>query len=89
MLDLLVDGTRISDEIGMARAAFSHFARVLGPPAPRTVTLDLTTISHRPFDLSTLEQPFTPEEIWEAIKRLPSGKALGPDGFTAEFLRAC
>ena len=35
-----------------------------------------------------LEKPFSEEEIWRAVKCLPSSKAPGPDGFTAEFLRA-
>uniref|UniRef100_A0A453NMC8 Reverse transcriptase domain-containing protein n=1 Tax=Aegilops tauschii subsp. strangulata TaxID=200361 RepID=A0A453NMC8_AEGTS len=30
-----------------------------------------------------------PEEIWNAIKLLKARKAPGPDGFTAEFVRAC
>jgi hypothetical protein len=33
--------------------------------------------------------PHSAEEIWNTIKRLPRRKAPGPDGFTAEFLRAC
>lgn len=43
----------------------------------------------RHFDLSALEHPFTEEEVWRAIKLLPTGKALGPDRFSAEFLRHC
>uniref|UniRef100_A0A452YZB4 Reverse transcriptase domain-containing protein n=1 Tax=Aegilops tauschii subsp. strangulata TaxID=200361 RepID=A0A452YZB4_AEGTS len=41
------------------------------------------------FDLSELEAPFTEEEIWRAVRSLPTSKAPGPDGFMAEFLRAC
>jgi hypothetical protein len=39
--------------------------------------------------LDCLDAPFGEEEIWQAVKRLPARKAPGPDGFTAEFLRAC
>lgn len=42
-----------------------------------------------PVDLSDLDAPFTAEEIWQAVQRLPAHKAPGPDGFTAEFLLAC
>ena len=40
-------------------------------------------------DLSELEAPFTEEEVWEVVRRLPHGKAPGHDGFTAEFLQSC
>lgn len=40
-------------------------------------------------DLHELDTPFTEEEIWNTFKRMPARKAPGPDGFTAEFLRAC
>jgi hypothetical protein len=33
--------------------------------------------------------PFSADEVWNAVKRLPARKAPGPDGFTAEFVRAC
>ena len=39
--------------------------------------------SSLPGDLACLEAPFSPEEIWDAVKRLPARKAPGPDGFTA------
>lgn len=35
----------------------------------------------------SLDQPITMKEITEAIQNLPSGKAPGPDGFTAEFYK--
>uniref|UniRef100_A0A453S8V7 Reverse transcriptase domain-containing protein n=1 Tax=Aegilops tauschii subsp. strangulata TaxID=200361 RepID=A0A453S8V7_AEGTS len=62
---------------------------VLGAPEERGATLNLAAIGYRSFDHSAMEQPFPSDEIWKAIRRLPSGKAPGPDGFTAEFLRAC
>ncbi|WVZ87246.1 hypothetical protein U9M48_033916 [Paspalum notatum var. saurae] len=39
-------------------------------------------------DLSSLEEPFTEEEVLSAIKELPVDRALGPDGFTGAFYKA-
>ena len=36
-----------------------------------------------------LDNPFTEEEIWNAIKAMPPEKAPGPDGFNDIFFRAC
>jgi hypothetical protein len=55
----------------------------------RLHSLDLDFLGTHSEDLSELEAAFTEEEIWEVIRRLPSGKAPGPDGFTAEFLQKC
>ena len=89
IIDLAVNGTRVSGEVNLARAAFDHFSAILGSQEGRTVMLNLQAIGHPSFLLSDLEAPFTSDEIWEAIKKLPSGKAPGPDRFTAEFLRSC
>uniref|UniRef100_A0A453F7Q2 Reverse transcriptase domain-containing protein n=1 Tax=Aegilops tauschii subsp. strangulata TaxID=200361 RepID=A0A453F7Q2_AEGTS len=61
----------------------------LGSSEERAFSLDQSLLRAAPFDLSNLEAPFTEDEIWRAVKSLPTGKAPGPDGFTAEFLRAC
>ena len=36
-----------------------------------------------------LDNPFTEEEIWNAIKAMPPEKAPGPDDFNSIFFRAC
>jgi hypothetical protein len=40
-------------------------------------------------ELAHLDTPFSEEEVWETIKRLPSDKAPGPDGFIGRFYKAC
>jgi hypothetical protein len=40
-------------------------------------------------DLAMLDTPFSEEEVWETVKRLPSDKAPGPDGFTGRFYKSC
>uniref|UniRef100_A0A8I6X1C4 Reverse transcriptase domain-containing protein n=1 Tax=Hordeum vulgare subsp. vulgare TaxID=112509 RepID=A0A8I6X1C4_HORVV len=72
----------------MAQAAFAHFDGLLGTVVDREHTLDLEQLVTAG-DLGSLDAPFTPDEIWAAVRRMSAHKALGPDGFTAEFLRAC
>ena len=51
----------------------------------------VTTTTKHPGQLPSLEldRPFTENEIQQAIKDLPSEKALGPDGFTSDFYKHC
>ena len=85
---LSVDGVVLTDQTDMAAAAFAHYDSLLGTDRPRDCALDLQHLIE-PAALDDLEAPFTEDEIWQAIKRLPARKAPGPDGFTAEFLRSC
>ena len=47
--------------------------------------LDLPRLSES--QKTDLDRPITSEEIIRVIKGLPTGKAPGPDGFTAEFFK--
>ncbi|KAE8814645.1 Serine/threonine-protein kinase SMG1 [Hordeum vulgare] len=85
---LLVDGHVLCDHEEMAQAAFAHFDGLLGTAVDREHTLDLEQLVTAG-DLGSLDAPFTPEEIWAAVRRMPAHKAPGPDGFSAKFLRAC
>jgi hypothetical protein len=73
----------------MAEATFTHFKGLLGTSTKRQHSVDLDFLGTHSEDLAELERAFTKEEIWEVVRRLPSGKAPGPDGFTAEFLQKC
>lgn len=73
----------------MEEAFHGFFVNLIGKPVPRSHTLDLDYLNVPSHDLSSLEAHFTEDEVWEAIKSLPSEKALGPDGFIALFYQKC
>jgi len=73
----------------MAEATFNHFQALLGTAADREFSLDLDFLGTHAEELSELDAPFTEEEVWDVIRRLPHGKAPGPDGFTTEFIQSC
>ena len=79
----------IRSEEGLARMTFEHFSGILGATNERSFTLNLGVMDRRSFNLSELERPFSEDELWNAIKQLPTGKLLGSDGFSLEFLRSC
>jgi hypothetical protein len=86
---LATTGGVLTDQVDMAAAAFTHFDSLLGTDMGRQCTLRLDDLIEPSHDLADLDAPFTVDEVWSAIKRLPARKAPGPDGFTAEFLRSC
>jgi hypothetical protein len=66
-----------------------HFDRVMRDPPPRTHDFPWEQLQLQMSDLSSLDSPFTAEEIWHAIRQMPQSKALGTDGFTGHFFRTC
>lgn len=80
--------TVLSDHEDMAKAGFDHFSSLLGESEERQFSLNLEFLDSSRADLSDLDAPFL-EEVWEVARQMPSGKAPGPDGFTAEFFQAC
>jgi hypothetical protein len=49
------------------------------------INADLSSLLLAHHDLSSLEAPFTKEEIDEVVKDLPPDKSLGPNGFNTDF----
>lgn len=88
IFSLTANGAVLTDHEEMAHAAFLHYDALLGTAVDRDLTLDLSQLIEQS-NLADLDAPFSPEEIWDEVKRLPARKAPRPDGFTAEFLRAC
>jgi hypothetical protein len=37
----------------------------------------------------SLSKPIAKDEIDQVVQEMPNGKALGPDGFTVDFFKAC
>jgi hypothetical protein len=62
---------------------------LLGTYENREVTIDLEALGVPSHELANLDAPFSEEEVWETIKRLPSDKASGPGGFTRRFYKTC
>jgi hypothetical protein len=84
-----VEGQTLTDHADIAAAAFLHYDGLLGTDVARDCTLDFAHLIEPAAGLDALEAPFSADEIWNAVKRMPARKAPGPDGFTAEFLRPC
>lgn len=58
-------------------------------PPPRPVDLNWPALNLPMVDLSSLDNPFTEDEILRAINQTPKNKAPGPDGFTGIFFKHC
>jgi hypothetical protein len=88
IFSITTDNQVLTEHDEMAEATFLHFDALLGTAVAREHTLDFSTLIEA-HDLQELDLPFSADEVWNAVKRLPARKAPGPDGFTAEFVRAC
>ena len=66
-----------------------HFAAVMGRPIERTLDLNWDNLDQPALDLHSLDDPISEDEIKTAIFQILADKALGPDGYTSAFFRAC
>jgi mannosylglycoprotein endo-beta-mannosidase len=58
-------------------------------PPSRTHDFSWSDLHMPSTDLSSLDRPFTEEEIWQEICQMPQNKAPIPDDFTGHFFRKC
>jgi hypothetical protein len=67
---------------------FEHFNAIFGQAAVRRSSINFEVLGILPVDLHQLDLAITPEEVWAAIRDMPSDKALGLDGFTGAFFKS-
>lgn len=71
------------------QAILGYYDQLLGTALPRSQTLDLQYFHQGGLNLADLDSPISDDEVWVTIKTLPSDRALGPDGYTGRFYKAC
>ncbi|WVZ53275.1 LOW QUALITY PROTEIN: hypothetical protein U9M48_004243 [Paspalum notatum var. saurae] len=79
--ELQVEGRAISEPDSMASALFDHFNEILGTEFVRPHSLNLHRLNLNAVDGEGLDHCFSEEEIWNAIKELPSEKGSGAGWF--------
>jgi hypothetical protein len=77
------------EQLDKEELASTFFADLLGRAVPRPHDLDLPAMGLPPVELIDLEAEFSDDEIWAAIKAMPSNKSPGRDRFSWEFFRFC
>lgn len=72
----------------MEEVLHQHFCGVFGTAAAGGVTLNFQALHILSSNLEDQEAPINAEEVWAAIKAMPSDRAPGPDGFTGAFYKS-
>ncbi|XP_039126606.1 uncharacterized protein LOC120262766 [Dioscorea cayenensis subsp. rotundata] len=82
-------GSTLVDEHDIGRLFTNHFTQQFGFRRPSKFKINFQKLFHlkTPVDLSTLDRPFTLEEVRKAVFELGRDKAPGPDGFPLIFFR--
>ena len=86
---LQVEDRLVTSQEDKQEAVLNFYDKLLGTAEERNFSINLDEIGVQPTDLSSLEDPFTEEEVWATISDLPLDKASGPDGFTGRFYKSC
>jgi hypothetical protein len=72
-----------------AQMVYQFYENLHGTSTDRENTVNLDELGIISHNLSDLDLPFTEEEVWSTIKKLPSDKAPGPGGLTGRFYKSC
>jgi exonuclease III len=83
---LLHDGVSISADDEKAVAIYEYYNQILGKPFRRRHAIDLGRLLPE-LDLTGIDSCFSEQEVWEAIKDMPSDRAPGPDGYNGLFYK--
>jgi hypothetical protein len=66
-----------------------HFATVMGRGPPREYDFNWESIAFSEVPMTGIEDPFSEEEVHNAISQMPADKVPSPDGFTGAFFKKC
>lgn len=86
---LQTDDSQLTTMVDKHRELHRHFSATIGTPKTRQCSLNWNLLDLPRLDLSSLDEQFSEEEIKKAVFALPSGKAPGPDGYTADCFKRC
>jgi mannosylglycoprotein endo-beta-mannosidase len=85
---LSVQGHVITNHDDMELALHSHFAGVFGSVQGGGFTINFQALGIQRLNLDEMDLAISSEEVWAAIRALPSDRAPGPDGFTGAFYKS-
>jgi hypothetical protein len=77
----------VTDHGAKEQVVQNHFCSVTGRGDTRRVEFNWVALHLDNPNLAPLGDPFSVEEVRNAINQIPSDKAPGPDGFTGGFLK--
>jgi hypothetical protein len=82
-------GQWVQDHEGKARLLWNAFKIRMGVSSDPTMVFDLHSLITAVPDPENLALPFQHNEIDNIVKRMPTDKAPGPDGFNGMFMKRC
>jgi hypothetical protein len=86
---IVADGQILTNHEDKARAVNDFYENLLGTNLNKDHSINLEELGTAVHNLAYLEIPFTEDEVWATVKKLPSDKESGPDGFTGRFYKTC
>jgi hypothetical protein len=82
-------GVWIQDHDGKAGLLWNSFRQRMGMSSSPTMLFDLSSLITPVDGMDTLAAPFETVEIDSVVRRMPTDKAPGPDGFNGLFMKRC